>query len=220
MRYVLATAIGFLIGVGLIVALNVGEASSVRLGDGRTLLLSQAWGNTGGTSDSESIVNLRGGKGGQCPEVLIPGVAGCVDTDGDEIAETPQGCLSVNWNGTPAYGYSYTIPEGKTLLITDIVNTGADEVGGLWTDARGLVLRLPPNSSYMLTRPFVVHEGETLCPLFRPGTAQGVLVTGTLVPSSSVSPIIVPAVGLLSLGLLAGGLGAAMALRRRTRNRS
>jgi hypothetical protein len=66
-------------------------------------------------------------------------------------------------------GFSYIVPEGSWLLITDLVAvklTGG--YIGLWTDTNGVIfdafLNTADNSHTRLQTPLVVGPGQKLCP--------------------------------------------------------
>ena len=77
-------------------------------------------------STTTKIVNLSG-SGGNCPDI-----GDCKDLDGDGIGDIPNDCIR-------ATGFSFRVPEGKNLLITDIVNThGTTALFKIWTQRRGV----------------------------------------------------------------------------------
>lgn len=127
--------------------------------------------------DLSTIVNFVADSLNTCEDF----VGLCRDTDGDGIVDTPGTCFGEG-NG----GFSYLVPEGKALLVTDIVTIGSGvRPVSLWTDQRGIILRIPPNSSAALNTPIVVKAGETLCP---------VSTTGNMMPDSiSISAQLVKA---------------------------
>ena len=70
------------------------------------------------------------------------------------FAQAPEAC-------DHADGFRYVVPEGKALLITDVIVEG-NPLGGLWTDLRGIVY--PSLFFGELQTPVVINTGETLCP--------------------------------------------------------
>ena len=184
------------------------------------------------TDGAVPIVNLHAGwsASGDCPSTSAENgvLYGCADGDGDGIYETPAGCFS-GLSGEPVPGWAFTVPAGKTLLISDIHNYDWAEWGvleldfeaGLWSRLKGEFIRVPENSSTHFDTPIAIREGDMLCPLYAWPYEQSLVVSAKLVDVDSFFPLLplptVPLASVASLAMLALALGGMVVIRRRRR---
>ena len=118
------------------------------------------------------------------PKALVRDVSGIVNLLAVNMDHTAP--FSCTFSQTGQHGFSYTVPVGKALLITDILVNQSN--GALWTDGRGIIFDARPvfgstvqtDGQVHLKTPLRVVAGEQLCP-YAGTTSVSLFVSGQLV---------------------------------------